>query len=70
MLPDDFITTCLIIAGNGALLMSMVFIMITTRDIQSKKEKRLYRLILGVIIVLVIIIINLYIVQSLGLLKF
>lgn len=50
--------------------MSMVFVMITTRDIQSKKEKRLARVILGVIMVLVIIIINLYIVQSLGLLKF
>lgn len=70
MLPDDFITTCLIIAGNGALLMSMVFIMITTRDIQSKKEKRLYRLILGVNMIIIIALINLWLIQRLGLLKF
>lgn len=49
--------------------MSMVFVMITTRDIQSKKEKRLYRLILGVNMIIIIALINLWLVQRLGLLK-
>lgn len=69
ILPNNFIATCLIIAGIGALLMSMVFVMITTRDIQSKKEKRLYRLILGVNMIIIIALINLWLVQRLGLLK-